>query len=87
MKTIKIKERRCSQCGAIQDQAKQLHGEKNAPTTGDISICKICGCICEIDNNMDLVPLTPRKLYLIMMHEPKIYTVIKAEQERIKKSW
>lgn len=49
----------CPACGAIHDRINTL-GYRKEPKPGDCSICVSCGCICEFNQDMQMI-VTPEE--------------------------
>lgn len=63
----------CPECGSFQSGAASIGGEKAVPNSGDASICKECGCICEYDVFRRLVKATPDRMAFWKLSDPKRY--------------
>jgi DNA-directed RNA polymerase subunit RPC12/RpoP len=57
MKTTRMPEYRCLDCGAVHDAATNFAGE--TPSSGSVSICAECGAIALFDDFLQLRRPTP----------------------------
>ncbi len=70
MKSSKLEPSCCPYCKAMLDAALSL--QDNVPNPGDITICNICGEVCELDENLKLKEIPEIKLQGYFQDNPML---------------
>jgi len=75
-----MKESECKKCGYKINKHTPISDENATPLKGDYAVCYNCISICEFDEDLNLIPLTPEQLVELYISDDLTYLdLVKAQ--------